>query len=254
MGGSTSTEYRYYDDPAVAERIREQEGALDRMKEQIADARAKAEKQRDPKYFREQQKAALDGFITNLGRMQFTSMLPAQFAGHRNVAVMGDVSVGKSSLLNALFGLQRRCGTGHTTETIEPTLVGNVVLWDSPGANNDLSFFEVRSLNMIWSMDLILVLYESSLCTADAVVRTALAIKGTSKVVFVRTQCDRHDPRKDSKTLAEEVAADRLYLASLGARAARIALTSKNGGFDHEALKAVVADGTIPAPSSWSGS
>lgn len=66
-------------------------------------------------------------FLQNINRLKNTKL---------NLMIVGGTGVGKSSTINALFGMEKaKVGTGTTPETmsIKSYELGNVILWDSPG-------------------------------------------------------------------------------------------------------------------------
>ena len=88
-------------------------------------------------------------------------------AGEKHVAFIGDVSVGKSSLLNRLFGLALPAGADHTTMHVESVCkLSNVVMWDTPGQNTDKqALLPAEAIQVLRAMDLIVILYTSDLNT-----------------------------------------------------------------------------------------
>ena len=174
--------------------------------------------------------------------MKFTSPLPPHARECFNSLVMGDVSVGKSSLLNALFGLHLAVGVGHTTNDVSPVHQdGRGIIWDSAGVNRDLSLYDVNSLNFIYGVQLVAILYSTSLCTVATTVAIVNKIKGASSFVCVRTQCDRHSAR-DALSLDQEMERDRQFLEEMGIVGVRLFKTAAEGPnrFDADRLRAVL--------------
>ncbi|UYZ71155.1 50S ribosome-binding GTPase [Moraxella bovis] len=66
-------------------------------------------------------------FLQNINRLKNTKL---------NLMIVGGTGVGKSSTINALFGMEKaKIGTSSNPETMSITSyeLGNVILWDSPG-------------------------------------------------------------------------------------------------------------------------
>lgn len=66
-------------------------------------------------------------FLHNINRLKNTKL---------NLMIVGGTGVGKSSTINALFGMEKaKIGTSSNPETmsIKSYELGNVILWDSPG-------------------------------------------------------------------------------------------------------------------------
>lgn len=250
MGGSGSRHtVEYRTDPSVLAALDSQRTLIQQITAQLDDARREAKERSDPQLFRQQQKRIFAEFLARLDTMQFTDPIPEALHGARHVLVTGDVSVGKSSLLNTLFDIQPPLptGIGHTTEGVDAVYNhdGAVVVWDSKGANQDFEFYNPDALNMVKGVDLIIVLYSSSLSTVENIVRVVLAIKsGLSGVAFARTQCDNHSAA-DVLTVDQEMERDRAFLATLttAASTASFFRTSKRGGFDNDALRSMILGG-----------
>ena len=238
MGNTHSYEYR--DDPVLQAQIEQQRRDLAALSTQIDAAKRESERQGDPAIFREQQRAVFETFLAKLPRMKFMDVLPAALRGKLNVAFIGDVSAGKSSLINRLFGTSLAVGVGHTTNGVMPVAQeGNLVVWDSPGGNRDFAFFDPAALNLLYSASKIVVLFDTSLTTVAEVLRTALTLKGSTNVICVRTQCDKFSAR-DCRTVAEELKRDRQHLDSLAAHQTKLFATSAVSDFDNNALKAAL--------------
>jgi predicted GTPase len=170
-------------------------------------------------------------------------MIPAELMRARHVLVIGAVSVGKSSLLNVTFGLHLRVGVGHTTAVVDAVVnTGQVVVWDSPGADQDFEFYKPETLNFIYSMNLVVILFKTSLSTVGNIVRVVHKIKGSSGMNCVRTMCDMYQQGVDALTLQEETARDHAYLAAQGVTGVDILLTAARGPnpFQLDAVRACI--------------
>ena len=239
MGGRSSrVEYRT--DPATLRALEAQRAQLASITQELAAAREEAKRRSDPKLFKQSQKEIFARFITGLKDMSFTSAIPAELQVARNVLVIGDVSSGKSSLLNALFGLHLAVGVGHTTTEVTPVHNdGRTIVWDSPGGNRDFAFYDPTALNFIYGASFVVVLYKTSISTVDDIVNVVKAIKkDTSAFVCVRTQCDLHDATRDALSIDQEMARDRDFLAARGLGGVRLLKTAARGSqpFENAAL------------------
>ena len=201
MGGRHSQCIVYQKDPALLAQLEQQRAQLCLLQQQLEAIKKEAERRQDPLYYRQNQEELLERFLETLKNqgLHFQSVLDPQIAHLHNVLVIGDVSCGKSSLLNCLFDLQLKAGRGHTTTDISPVYhADSCVVWDSPGGNNEaFAFYDPDTLNFIHSVSLVVVLYETSLITVKNIVRVCAAIKGKSLVV-ARTKCDLFHPGEAS--------------------------------------------------------
>lgn len=213
---------------------------LEMLRRKYAEAREEAKKRGDPTYFREAQQKIFDELLQTLPRMTFESPIPKGLRHERNVMVIGDVSVGKSALLNHLFGLNLPMGVGHCTTDIAVAYNdGRLVVWDTFGCNQDFEFYEAKSLAFIKHVGLVVILYSTSLSTTRNIVAVVNKIKGPSGFVCARTKCDACQPCVDRLTIDEEMQRDRDHLAKLGISGARLFKTAACGpdSFENEALK-----------------
>jgi GTPase Era involved in 16S rRNA processing len=154
--------------------------------------------------------------------------------------VIGNISVGKSTLLNALFGLALPVGMGHTTTGAAPVVkdaANKLVVWDTAGNNQDFNYLDPEQLNLFHSADIVFVLYDNSLRACDKIVRTVAQIKG-NRCALLRTKCDTWEAGH-TNTVDQEIARDRAELAQWGIGTdVKIYKTSKNGGFDNATVRA----------------
>ena len=224
FGKGRTVEYR--DNPETQRQLQQQNAMIEDLKRGLDQAVAEAKKRSDPAHFRTQQKAVFQEFLSRLGSMSFVDCLPEQLRGARNVMVIGDVGTGKSSLLNQLFGLRLPVGIGHTTTHAQAVFTEErSVIWDTAGCNQDFAYYDPDTLNLIHSMALVVVLYNTSLVTAEPALRTACKIKGVAGVVCVRTMCDRRTAA-DVLTVNEETQRDRNLLADCNLSGVRVFQTS----------------------------
>lgn len=77
-------------------------------------AQEQAKKEQDPVNYEKYKDQAFKAFVDNLHKLKFTEKIPKK-DGHRHFVVIGNISVGKSSLLNYVFGLNLEVGLGECT-------------------------------------------------------------------------------------------------------------------------------------------
>jgi small GTP-binding protein len=238
MGGKHTVEYRT--DPAVLEMLQQQKDLTESLIKRLNDADAAAKVAKDPKVFNMEEEKIFRALLQGLVTMDFVDALPAMYKCKKNVLFIGDVSVGKSSLINFLYGTDLKVAVGHETKVVTAVHeTARTIIWDAPGNNRDFSYYDPDALNFIHSVDLVLILYQSSLSTVDkifAVVHT-IKKKNPNSVFVVRTKCDMFSDR-DQRTVQQEVEVDRQFLQQQGAGNVRIFTTSAHGGgFQNDELK-----------------
>ena len=214
----------YRNDPATVALLERQQTLISQLEERLAAAVAEARQRNDPKYFRQAQNEVVQDFLGMLKdrRFKLTEALPSQAIGKFNALMMGDISTGKTMLLNKLFSLSNSTGVGDCTEGVGIATYGpKFVVWDSAGINRDLMIYDPDTLNFIHSVNMVVITYDSALMTAQAVIQVVNAIKGTGGFVCVRTKCDRWTPR-DRFTIDEEMARDLEFLDRIGINSSEV--------------------------------
>jgi len=111
----------------------------------------------------------------------------------RNIAFLGNVDVGKSTLLNTLIGNNVAVtGRGETTTEITPYPVGkntNSVFWDFPGRTDDVNYANYRTLSFMKGMSKIVLLERTCVSNCTRIIRVLTALH--LPFVFVASQDDQ---------------------------------------------------------------
>ena len=114
---------------------------------------------------------------------------PKNVGGYKNVIFVGKTSVGKSSLINKLFGTNQKTGKGRCTQgiTMVTTFKNKVRIFDCQGFDNKFDFTKTPDLipKYLGTMDSIYYLYEDP---DDDIVQTCLSLQ--KDFFAVRTKCD----------------------------------------------------------------
>lgn len=110
-----------------------------------------------------------------------------------------------------MLGLKMKVSIGEGT-TILSVVTSNdkIQILDSPGNNEDFSFYDPKTLNVLKQVDKIFLLFRDSLKSVRNILLVLKAIKPNATYV-IRTQCDLMS-KKDIKSLDEELQYDRAYL------------------------------------------
>lgn len=120
--------------------------------------------------------------------------------------LIGNISSGKSSLINFACGTNLAVGLGEVTQDVKKVAQSpnkQINIWDSPGANEDFTFYDTEVLAYFHSADKIFILYPDSLKSSKDMIRVLYAIK-PNNTYLVRTMCDRWEAGF-SKTIAQEL-------------------------------------------------
>jgi len=227
--GHGGPKVEYTQDPATLGVLADQASMIEEKHKELKEAFDEARRMSDPDFFEQKQDEIFGSFLTKLGKK--SCVTPSRFQGRRNVLFIGDVSVGKTSLINALFRLRLPTGKGDTTEDVESVHEdGDLLLWDSPGANNNFAFYSRDMLNYIQAASYVVVLFKTGLGTASKIVRVVDSLKEKKEYVCVRTQCDlfTQPQKRIEASLEEETMKDRKELKKIGIPDAPLLMTSAN--------------------------
>ena len=126
-----------------------------------------------------------------------------------NILIVGATGVGKSSTINALFGKKAAVvgeGVDSETKEIEQYVLGNIVLWDTPGlgdspekdrffANNIIELLNEKNEDGNAIIDVVLVVVDSSareMGTTYELINQVIIpnIIDTSRILVALNQCD----------------------------------------------------------------
>jgi len=222
--------------PAVQQQIIDNGAEIRRLQDE---ARALKEKEaQEAENAKLEQKQRFAEFIARLPEaLGLDSPIPSELRGASHVVVLGDVSAGKSSLLNRLFGLSLAVGVGHTTGVAAPVFTDGVtVVWDAAGANQDFEFLRPENLALLANATQILVLFRDSLSASSHLLLTAHRLKGSAGVTCVRTQCDRFSASslQQARSLEQEVAEDYATLGKMNISGVRIYSSAAVGANEFE--------------------
>jgi len=226
MGSRHTIEYR--PDPAIMAKLSE-------LERRLAEADMEAQVKRDPTVYRKKEEQVFEAFLAGLKSLKFTDVIKRSEAGEKHFIVIGNVSVGKSSWLNKLFGLSLPAGYGHTTMEAAPVVKEKehkIVIWDSPGNNQEFKYLDVTQLHLFHSADLVFVMFDSSVHTCDRIIRTISQIKG-NKCVLLMSKCDTI-VASHQKTLEQEIQTNYDLLKGWNINDVKIYPTSASGGFKNE--------------------
>jgi len=209
----------YPTDEAAVQGMEEQKVVIDRVQDHLTAELETARAHVKPKLFVEAEKRAFNCFVSLLAsrEFKFVSPLPVNSGDEKfNSLMIGNISAGKTSIINKLFASGLETGIGDTTQGVVLAAAGEAyAVWDSAGINHTLMFLDQDSLNYIASVQCVVIVYATALITVEALIKVVNAIKGPDGFVCVRTKCDLYNPNNDQSTIDEEMDRDREFLRSI---------------------------------------
>lgn len=152
---------------------------------------------------------------------------------------VGNISSGKSSLINCLFNTNEKTGKGGTTNKIKEVYSNNkIIIYDSQGFHNDLTL-DLDTLKNIYNFDQVYILHACGIFN-ELVIKIISKIFRPKDIFLVITKCDNSSSEEEEEDITEYVKKCTKDLKRLGIdiKEEQIFLTNaKTGGFDNEKLK-----------------
>jgi GTPase SAR1 family protein len=126
--------------------------------------------------------------------------------GEHHVGFIGPVSAGKTSYINALFGLKLPTALSHCTEDCSVVHKDNKnIIWDVFGSNDTFRFFDPESLAFVKDLDVCVLLFCDDITMVSNMLKIVYAIN--KNLIIVRTKCDLYS-EDDARTIEEEKVLD----------------------------------------------
>ena len=197
--GSKTVEKHY-----IVEQVADPEtlAKLETLKIEIDDLEKEAQKLHDPNHFTENVNKIFTRFVEEIPKLNLRDIINKR-PGEIHLAVAGNTSCGKSTLLNAMYNLSLETALGHCTDECEVVhMQDNKVVWDMPGTNQDFKFYDVEQLSFIKSLDKCIVLFDTDISSISLIIRTIHKLNPDS-LVLARTKVDQHQ-EGDQRTIEEE--------------------------------------------------
>lgn len=162
-------------------------------------------------------KEAFESFTINLHKLKFTEEIK-RIDGHRHHVLVGNISTGKTSLINYACGTKLPVAMGECTSQVQEVAKSkkdtNLHIWDSPGVNDHFKLFDHRNLSYFYCTDRIFIVYPDSVKNCKEMIVVLVKIK-PNDTFLVRSQCDRWN-QSHTKTIEQEILNDKKDLASWG--------------------------------------
>lgn len=211
MGGGESVEHHHHYittnvvPPETVEKLAEQEVKIQEFEEL-------AKSQGDPNLYTDNASKLLDTFLDNVESLKLTDLIKKE-TGENHVACIGPVSAGKTSFINASYGLNVPVAMGHCAGTCDVVYkdVFNVI-WDVQGENNDFKWYDPNNLSFIKDLDKCLIMFDNDISMISNIIKVVYAIN--KNILVIRTKCDLHS-QFDHRSIEEEKKLDKKKLNEL---------------------------------------
>lgn len=202
-GGDSRVEYvtQYVPDPAAQAAAAAAQKACAEMQLQLKKVEEEAILAGKPELYAVNSAKLMDTLVEKLPTMKLTEGIQVK-TGENHIGVIGNISVGKTTLLNVLFGLKLPVSMDHCTEGCEVVhKQGANVYWDVAGKNDDFRFYDPASLSFVKSLSTVVILYDSDMAMTANMIRVASKIN--TNIVLVRTKVDQY--RKNDLRTVEQI-------------------------------------------------
>ena len=242
MGSSESVEHHYY---PVYQVPPETQKVLDEQKEKLEVFEKEAVDRGDPKLFEKNSKVLMDNFVKELPKLELTSIIEKK-TGEIHIGFLGQISSGKTSLINALYNKQLPVALGHCTDKCEIVHTENLnMIWDVCGQNDDFKFYKPENLSFIKDLDCCVILFDNDIMMISNFLKVVYKIN-PSKIILVRTKVDQYSSNH-ARTITEEKELDKKKVKDLLGTDLDIYYVSANNiiynqgdNYDWNALKKVL--------------
>eukprot|EP01013_Petalomonas_cantuscygni_P042556 TRINITY_DN767_c0_g1_i2.p1 TRINITY_DN767_c0_g1~~TRINITY_DN767_c0_g1_i2.p1 ORF type:complete len:245 (-),score=38.11 TRINITY_DN767_c0_g1_i2:60-794(-) len=207
MGGTHTIE-KHVTDPKLVAELAEMRKIVDELNakngELLADLEDKlrkadeeAERRGDPDHYLAEEQSTFELFLSRLPKLTLKDIIPRRTPDERCFIFLGQISSGKTSLLNSLFAAKLLVGLGDTTAEVRPVLCDAAtrrVIYDAPGDSTKFKYLNPTHLAFLHSVDTCFILCDSSLSTIERIVRTVAAVKKNGKPPNAHQGIARHPP------------------------------------------------------------
>jgi len=207
MGGGDSHEVQHHhhyttvikNDPVLEATVKEQEAKILVIEEE-------ARKAHDPQLYVTNMAKQFDEFVDKLPTLTLTDIIQKQ-TGETHIGIIGPVSAGKTSFINALYNKNLPVAMSHCTDKCEVVHKEKLTcVWDLVGTNNDFKFYDPTNLSFIKSLDKCVILFCDDINMISNILKVIYAIK-QEQMIIVRTKCDTYSAN-NLRTIAQECALD----------------------------------------------
>jgi GTP-binding protein EngB required for normal cell division len=125
----------------------------------------------------------------------------------KNIGLFGLTSTGKSTLLNKLLGADKaKTGHGETTLAIEPYTAPQYTLWDVPGRNDEIAYFNMEYIAFFKGLSRRFVLIQATVKENSSMMKLLDEIGLRYDIVFNKFDIiDDEDQPKVQQQIKQEI-------------------------------------------------
>jgi tRNA U34 5-carboxymethylaminomethyl modifying GTPase MnmE/TrmE len=216
MGGSDSREVHHYHTNTVYQVPPETQAKLDEAITKVQALEEEAIAKEDPALFKENAAKAIDTFVRRIGDLDLKEAIDKR-PNERHIAFIGNISAGKTSLINEMYGLDLPVALDHCTEgckVVHTYKVGEITIfiWDVAGSNDDYKFYKAENLGFVKAVDLPVIVFGDDVAMITNFTKVVNAVN--TNHIFVRTKCDMRTTR-DARTIEQVRSSDLTKLTTL---------------------------------------
>ena len=193
MGGGGSTEHHHHHHTQTVYRVPpETQKALDDQTEKLKGFEEEAQRRADPVYFKENSANLMDTFVEALPELKLTEFIKKE-TGDTHIGFIGQVSSGKTTMINTLFDKELPVAMGNCTEKCEVVhSEDHMVVWDVAGQNDDYKFYDPMSLSFVKDLDKVVILFDNDISMISNILKVVHKIN-PDNMIIVRTKVDQHN-------------------------------------------------------------
>lgn len=205
-GGSREVHHHHHTTTTVYEIPPETKKILEEQTDKLEEYKQEAINLGDPTLYKKNSENLINTFVEKLPTLKLTDVINKK-TGETHIGFIGQISSGKTSMINALFGKQLPVALGNCTTTCEVVHTqGLNVIWDVPGQNSDFEFYNPINLSFLKDLDKIAILLDNDVSMITNILRVVYKIN--SNIVIIRTKVDQHNIF-NARTLEEEKLLDK---------------------------------------------
>lgn len=213
MGGGGSKHETVHHYHTVYQTSPETQKVLDTQTAELKKHEAEAMERSDPKLFEANSKKVFDSFVEQLPNLKLTDIINKK-TGEHHIGLIGAISAGKTSMINALFNKNLPIALGHCTEECKVVhSENNNVIWDVCGQNDDFKFYRPENLSFVKNLDKVVILFDNDISMIANFLKVVHKIN-PDNMVIVRTKVDQHTI-SNIRTVAEEQLLDKKKVKEL---------------------------------------